>query len=450
MARGVVIGAPRSGSGKTTVALGLMAALSRRGLSVQPFKVGPDFIDPGLHALATGRPSYNLDGWMTPREHVLGTYAHHSAGADIAVVEGVMGLFDGVRGDRLDGTTAEIASWLGLPVILVVDASSAAGSVAPLIQGFAEFRADISIPLVVFNNVGSRRHEQLLREAVELVEGVEAIGFLPRDKDVALESRHLGLVTAEDVGERGAWLERLAAFVEEHLDVERILKLLGQKAASTQPASRRRGSGGPVVAVARDRAFCFYYQENLDILSEAGAEIAFFSPLKDDRLPPATRAVYLGGGYPELHAEVLAGNRPMIKAMHEAKEQGVFIYAECGGMIYLSKALKLAGGKRVEMAGLLPVEVEMAGRFQALGYREAELLDHSPFGPPGTRFRGHEFHYSRISARAGGVPAFTTRAPGAGQDCDPGIRDGSVVASYVHLHFGSNPEAVNHMVRTIA
>ncbi len=451
--KGMVIAAPRSGAGKTLVSLGIMAALRARGIRVQPFKVGPDFIDPGLHTWITGVPSYNLDGWMMHREAVCHTFAQQAAQADVAVVEGVMGLFDGVSGHGMEGSTAQIASWLGLPVILVVDASSMAGSVAPLIKGFKEFHPHVSIPLVILNKVGSQRHRRLLQEALGLVDGVEIAGFLPRDRHLSLPSRHLGLVTAGDLERREEWILELGAFIEEHLDLDLILERL--PAQELIPSSKhdegkesvQPSCSGPKIGVAMDRAFCFYYRQNLDMLQEAGGLLHFFSPLEDKELPEGLRAIYLGGGYPELHAQALSSNASMIESIRAAHKRGVFIYAECGGMIYLAQGLIDINGKRWKMAGLLPIEVEMTPRFQALGYREVELLTDSILGPKGTTLRGHEFHYSKIvKVGEGLVPAFRTKAPSGEQNCHDGVVMDNIVASYIHLHLKSAADVAPHLI----
>ncbi len=451
MARGVVVAAPASGAGKTTVAVGLMAALRAMGGEVQPFKVGPDFIDPTLHRLAAGRPSYNLDGWMVGRRGVVGLFRRLMARSSYGVVEGVMGLFDSAPGDPMAGSTAQVAAWLGLPVLLVVDCSSLSGSVAPLVQGFARFHPQVRVPLVVLNRVGSARHARLLTDALAGVEGVEVAGVIPREEECAIPSRHLGLVTAQDLAAPRAWVDGVRRLVEEHLDLQLILHHM----AEVEPPPRSEGEEtpprdtGPVIAVAMDRAFCFYYQENLDLLARAGARLRSFSPLQDHGLPPETRMVYLGGGYPELHAQDLAANGAMIEALRDAHRRGLFIYGECGGMLYLGRSLQLAGGEEVAMAGILPLNFAMEGRFQALGYRRVELLEPTPLGPSGAVFRGHEFHYSRVVGGGAGSPPFRTTAPWRDQECHCGVRVGNTLASYCHLHLASRPGAARELVENL-
>ena len=449
MARGLVVAAPASGMGKTTVAVGLMAALTSRGEVVQPFKVGPDFIDAGLHRLATGRPSYNLDGWMVPEKGVKGLFSRAMGGATSAIVEGAMGLFDSAPGDPMAGSTAQIAAWLKLPVVLVVDCSHQAGSVAALVHGFATFHPHVRIPMVILNRVGSARHARLLEDALSSIEGVELVGMIPRDPECRTPSRHLGLVTAQDLPSPSYWVERLRQLIASHVDMDRLLAGMAEVPEGghgvRQPA-KGTGAGGPVVAVAQDEAFCFYYQENLDLLVQAGATVIPFSPLRDRDLPPETKMIYLGGGYPELHAEALASNRAMMEAIRAAHRAGIFIYGECGGMIYLGQRIRLRDGREIPMCGILPVAFAMEGRFQALGYRQVETVEETPFGPVGIVLRGHEFHYSRIVAQEGGTAPFESSAPFQDQDCHRGVKTGNTLAGYCHLHLGSNPEVASHIV----
>ncbi|MFA5111813.1 MAG: cobyrinate a,c-diamide synthase, partial [Desulfobaccales bacterium] len=309
--RGLVIAGTQSGVGKTTVTLGLMHALARRGLAVQPFKVGPDFIDPGHHTRAAGRLSRNLDGWMLSREANEALFRRQARQADVAVVEGVMGLFDGYDGLSEAGSTAQMAKWLGLPVLLVVDARAMARSAGALVYGFAGFDPDLTLAGVVFNRVGSATHLTFLRQALASVPGVYCFGGLPRDGELAIPERHLGLTTIEDHPLGEAYLSRLADWLEAHLDLEGLLAALPRLALPGEPVLE---AAPPTVrlGVARDRAFCFYYPENLELLASFGAELVFFSPLDDRELPSDLHGLYLGGGYPELNAETLAANETML------------------------------------------------------------------------------------------------------------------------------------------
>ena len=464
----LIIAAPSSGCGKTTLTLGLLAALRRRGLTVAPFKVGPDFIDPGHHAAACGRVSRNLDGWMCGERTVRDIYARGCRDADLAVVEGVMGLFDGADGDSDAGSTAEVARWLGGRILLVVDARSQARSAAALVKGFVEFDPRLRFAGIVFNRVGSDRHEALLRQALASVPGLPPVlGCLPRDAELALPERHLGLVTAEDVGSDAGFFERLADWVEKYLDVERLLKTLPPPGPllSKEGVPDRAGVVAKAVriAVARDAAFCFYYPDNLELLEAAGAELIFFSPLRDRALPDKIDGLYLGGGYPELHAERLAANGELLARIRALALAGLPIYAECGGLIYLSQGVEppppLPGplldkegvpdraGVEAEFVAIFPATARMLPRRRALGYREVMLTADSPLGPAGTVARGHEFHYSELAMPDVVPRCYRMSRRGGGEDLgSEGFRMRNVLGSYVHLHFASNPKLAEHFV----
>jgi cobyrinic acid a,c-diamide synthase len=444
--RGLVIAGTQSGVGKTTVTLALLAALRRRGLVVQPFKVGPDFIDPGHHSRAAGRVSRNLDGWMLSREANLALFRRQVCKADVAVVEGVMGLFDGYDGASEAGSTAQMAKWLGLPVLLVVDARAMARSAAALVQGFAGFDPDLSLAGVVFNRIGSPTHLEYLQQALESVKGVRCFGGLPRDRELAIPERHLGLATAEDHPLAEAYLSCLADWLEHHLDLEGLLQALPPLALAEEP-TEMAAAATVRLGVARDRAFCFYYPENLELLAAAGAELIFFSPLNDRELPAELHGIYLGGGYPELAAERLAANAGLRDALKERAAGGLPIYAECGGLMYLAREIRDLESRAHAMAGVLPFTVRMLPRLKALGYREVTLTGPGLLGPAGTRARGHEFHYSEIVGESDNVPRLYRLTPRrGGAAMSEGYCQNHVLASYVHLHFGSNPEVARHLV----
>jgi cobyrinic acid a,c-diamide synthase len=439
--KAIVIAAPASGSGKTTVTLGIMACLKKRGLTVAPFKAGPDFIDPGWHRLVTGRPSVNLDGWICPEGFVRQTFALHAQGADIAVIEGVMGLFDGIGGESESGSTAQIAKIVDAPVILVVDAKSQARSAAALVQGFARFDRQVRVAGVIFNNVGSDNHARILRQAVESsVPEVTVLGCIPRDERLHIPSRHLGLVTAGEDPLQETFLENLSDIVEKHVDLDKLLSIRGQVYAFHNPDVKCVDLTPDKVriAVARDRAFCFVYEDNLRLLREAGAETVDFSPLSDSSLPADIGGIYLPGGYPELFADALSGNKAMKKEIREAVETGMPVYAECGGFIYLTRGQALTPMN--EFVGVFPVLTRMLPRRKALGYREVELLADSPIGHMGMIARGHEFHYSEMEDMPEEVER-VYRVRKNGEDLGTeGYRYKNCHASYIHLHFGSCPE----------
>ncbi len=400
--RALVVAAPHSGSGKTTVALGLMAALRLRGLKVAPFKVGPDFIDPGHHRRACGHASRNLDGWMLDRDTNHRIFARQAAAADVAVVEGVMGLFDGFDGRSEAGSTAQMAKWLGLPVLLVVDARRMARSAAALVQGFERFDPGVVFAGVLFNRVGGARHLDHLRQALEGCVAMPCLGALGRDDGIAMPERHLGLVTDEDRPLDEQALSRLARAVAAGCDLDALLDGLSPLAGLEVGAPHAAVQATVRIGVARDRAFCFYYPENIELLEANGARIVPFSPLGDPHLPADLDGLYFGGGYPELYAADLQRNRSLRRQVLAASRAGMPIYGECGGFMYLCRELEDAEQRRHEMTGCFPLATRMTPRLRSLGYREAVLTRETLFGGPGRRLRGHEFHYSELIGAGGG------------------------------------------------
>lgn len=432
-----LVAGTHSGCGKTTLTVGLMAALRRRGLAVAPLKCGPDFIDPTLHRLAAGAVSRNLDLWMMGEDAVRATFHRHAAAADVAVVEGVMGLFDGG-----EGSGAALARFLGLPVVLVIDARSMAESVAALVKGFAELDPCLRLAGVICNRTASDRHRQLLATAIAEHCRAPLLGCIGRDEAVAIPSRHLGLHMAEDAPLSAAGLDRLADLVEGAVDLDRLLADCRVEIAAAEPRPLADVHPGVRIAVARDAAFCFYYQDNLERLAAAGAELLPFSPLADAALPDGTLGVYLGGGYPELHAPRLAGNVSMREALRQWSRSGGLVYAECGGFMYLCEGIEIEAGF-LPMAGVFPTRARMRKGRTALGYREVELAAGCCLGEKGTRLRGHEFHYSDIGPMPKEVERLY-RLPDGGME---GYRIGNTLGSYLHLHFASRPEAAASLVR---
>ncbi len=435
----LVVAAPSSGAGKTTVATGLMAALTARGLQVSPHKVGPDYIDPGYHALATGRPGRNLDPVLVGPQRLRPLLLHGARGADVAVVEGVMGLFDG-RGSTTEGSTAQVAALLGAPVVLVVDASSMSHSVAAVVHGFATYGgargAGISVAGVVLNRVGSDRHEQLLREALE--GKADVLGVLRRDDDVATPSRHLGLVpAAERAPEAVATVRRLGDLCARSLDLDAILRVARLAPALedepwespvTSPSDR------PIVAVAGGPAFTFSYAETAELLTAAGADVAVVDPLRDEALPAGAAGLVLGGGFPEVFAEQLSANRGLREDVARLAGRGAPVSAECAGLLYLCERLD-----GLPMCGVLPAAATMTPRL-ALGYRPAAPAADSWMGAgPVT---GHEFHRTTVEPRAGATPAWTLQDRG----CEGWVARG-VHASYLHLHWAGVPGVADRFVR---
>jgi cobyrinic acid a,c-diamide synthase len=440
------IAGTHSGVGKTTLTLGVLSALRQRGISVQPFKCGPDYIDPGHHTEATGRVSRNLDTWMMGEGGVASTYQRASADVDISVAEGVMGLFDGASSVTDEGSTAHVCRLLGLPVLLVIDAKAMARSVAALVHGFTHFDPRVRIVGIIANRVGSDRHADILRESLKAAGLPPLLGAIPVHPEWTMEERHLGLVTAHESGDRSDWFTALAAGVESHLDLDAILSLTTldeQAVASAAPPST---SPQPPVrlGIARDEAFQFYYEDNLDLLRSQGVSLVPFSPLSDSLLPPDLDGLYFGGGYPELHASRLSENESMRTAIAAFAATGAPIYGECGGFMYLCRALTDNAGTAHPMCGLLPLDTQMQGRLRRLGYVEVTPHQRGLFGGCDVPLRGHEFHWSEtISPAASCTPLFTAHYKRGGGTELAGACIKNVSASYIHLHFSAAPEAVS-------
>ncbi len=447
--KGLVIAGVTSGCGKTTVSLGVMAALARRGLRVAPFKVGPDFIDPGHHAMVTGRTSRNLDGWMLSREYNVNGFERNGREADIAVVEGVMGLFDGYDGKSEAGSTAQMAKWLGLPVLLVVDARSMARSAAALVQGFENFDPRLSFAGVVFNKTGSDTHLKYLEEALENAVTMPCLGGLRRDADISIPERHLGLVTRQDNPLSADQMERLADLIEQNMDLDGLIASLPDliPGENAPPASSTKPNPVARIGVAADNAFCFYYQDNLDLLEATGAELVFFSPIKSPDLPENLHGLYLGGGYPELFASRLVENETLRARIKEKSDQGMPIYAECGGFMYLCREIRDLEGVAHPMAGCFPFTIRILRSLKALGYREVTFEKEAILGEKGGMVRGHEFHYSEMEGASDEVEAVYSVTSRVGQkQSAEGYRVNNTLGGYMHLHFGSNPMVAERFV----
>lgn len=441
----VVIAAPASGHGKTSVATGLLAALRSRGLTVSGHKVGPDYIDPSYHALAAGRPGRNLDPWLVGEERIVPMFVHGAttpAPADVAIVEGVMGLFDGASGMGDFASTAHVARLLQAPVVLVVDARGAGRSVAALVHGFATYDPSVRLGGVILNRVGTERHEQILTEALDAA-GVPVLGAIRRHDALATPSRHLGLIpAAERSAEAQATVAALGEFVAAGVDLDAVLRLArSAPALEAPPASDLPQPSGhrPVVAVAGGSAFTFGYAEHAELLTAAGAEVVAFDPLRDETLPEDTAGIVIGGGFPEVHAEALSANEPLRRAIASLAASGVPITAECAGLLYLAASLD---GQ--PMCGVFDVEAAMTGRL-TLGYREAVAPHDSVLAVAGTRVRGHEFHRTACTPAAGTTPAWQWRGPD-GQAHADGFVQGNVHGSYLHLHWSGVPGLAERFV----
>jgi cobyrinic acid a,c-diamide synthase len=490
--KGLVIAGTHSGCGKTTVTLGILAAMKKKGLSVQSFKSGPDFIDTGLHKLVTGRTSRNLDLWMCGEDYVRACFQKYSADADISVVEGVMGLYDGKL------STASLANTLNLPIVLVVDAYGMAESAGAMVKGFTEYSAEARkrgsmkedlrtsvLPYfrtvfagVIFNRVASEHHFKRLKDSVH---NVPVLGYLPRDLDFEIPHRHLGLTVAEEEPISAEGIDRLADAVLKYVDVDEIVQKRALRPTVGRTEPQAQGDTVMVnlanhdelpsfrtsalkVAVAYDKAFCFYYEDNLDLLREAGAEIVLFSPLSDSKIPDDVDALYIGGGYPELYAEQLSGNKSMLASVRNFSDEEKPVYAECGGFMYLTegiwtkkreldnnplppffclKAPTVGKGEFYKMAGVFNFETQMRDKLSRLGYREIELKDDCILGKKRDKLRGHEFHYSEIvdnqqSTVSGQQTIYSAKDSADNIINDEGYQIKNTLGSYIHIHFGSN------------
>lgn len=454
--KGLLVGGTASGVGKTTVTMTLIACLRDAGFAVQPFKGGPDFLDTTHHSRIAGRPARNLDTWMLSHEANRAVFLEASEGADVAIVEGMMGLFDGKDGVSAAGSSAEIAKLLGLPVILVVDAAKTARSIAAVVLGFELFDPELRIAGVIFNRVAGDRHFAMLAAAVEASCRTPVLGWLPRSAEIGIPERHLGLHAAsqqhEDPAALQGHMDLLAALGTKHLDIERIVRIgeesdrtpTGFAAPSIMASSKNEHVR---IGVPRDSAFFFYYEDNLDLLRREGAEIVFFSPMEDTALPSGLDALYLGGGYPELHAEQLSANHAMREEMRLFADSGRPIYAECGGMLYLAESLQTSDGVAWSMSGVLPLRLEMSPRLVDFGYVTVTFDRDCLLGPAGTEVRGHSFHYSRVTHADESVATCYSVLYSLSKKVQAeGYGAGSVLASYVHLHFRANSDLARNLV----
>lgn len=447
----LVIAGTHSGAGKTTVATGLMAALSAK-MRVQPFKVGPDYIDPAYHTFITERKSRNLDGWMLEEDIVRYLFRKNMQGAEIGIIEGVMGLYDGAEVSSQQGSTAQIAKVLGAPVVLVVDGRAMAASAGAMVLGYKSFDPKLNLAGVIFNNVGGEGHYQILKEAVEKYTGIRVFGYLPKNKEVMLPSRHLGLVPSGEIASLREKLSQLAYLIEKTVEVEELVKL-AQNWTQEFPTPSYTLQGNreyPVkVAVAYDKAFNFYYWDNLELLEELGATLEFFSPLKDRKLPSGIDAIIWGGGFPEVFAQELEQNISLKMDIKKSLSQGMSYYAECGGLMYLTDSLQDFEGEKYKMVGWLQGNCCMTSRLQRFGYAQLTLQQDCIWGKAGDKIKVHEFHRSKTEA----VDAPTAyslikqRKGQVTQQWECGYLKGNGVAGYAHLHLYSNTKFAENFLQ---
>nr|WP_263327889.1 cobyrinate a,c-diamide synthase [Neobacillus sp. Marseille-Q6967] len=444
--RRLVIAGTGSGVGKTTLTIGLMSALRKKGYTVQGFKCGPDYIDPTYHTAVTGRISRNLDSWMLNHEMVKEIVIRGSQGADISIIEGVMGFFDGKNPMNNSGSTAEISLITESPVVLVVNCASMARSAAAIVKGFQEFLKEANIVGVIANRVGSEGHFKIVQTAIEQECGIPVLGFLKRDEELTIPERHLGLIPSVERGELDPFFNQLGDLVLETIDVDSLYELAKALPLKVKESQfKRREKAAVRIAVARDAAFNFYYQENLEMLEAAGAELVEFSPLKGETLPEQADGLYIGGGFPEEFAQELAENKEVKNSIQSAIEKGLPTLAECGGFMYLTESLETTDEKNYEMVGIIPGKVKMQTKLAALGYREITSEEGNFLLEGDLRARGHEFHYSTFLPTIEFQPAYQTKGMrGYKQE---GYRKGSLIAGYTHFHFGSCPGLVENWIK---
>ncbi|KYZ76718.1 cobyrinic acid a,c-diamide synthase [Anaerosporomusa subterranea] len=441
----LVIAANHSGAGKTTIVTGLLAALAGRGLKVQSYKVGPDYIDPGYHQLASGKPAHNLDTWLLPAEEMVSIFSETAAGNDIVIIEGVMGLHDGGRSGI--SSTAAIAKLLNAPVVLVVDARSMGESAAATALGYKLYDPEVNFAGVIINRIGSESHQTMISEALDRLK-IPVLGSIKRNADLTMPERHLGLtpVTEHDIGQT---LQTLSAQISKQVAVDQILELAKQ-APPLQRVNKQKKTVASVVriGVAQDDVFSFYYPQSQDALAAQGAEIVPFSPLRDASLPDVDGLI-LGGGFPEMFVDQLTANQSMRQAIYQAGRQGMPIYAECGGLMYLSHSINDFAGRSHAMVGLVPATCAMQNKLETVGYVEATALCDNVLCQAGDVIRGHEFHFSRmlLDHEVGDFPwAFQFKKIRTGAAYPGGFMTDNILASYLHLHFAGNQQAARRFV----
>ena len=444
----IIIAGTNSGCGKTTACAGLMAALAKRGVRVQPFKAGPDYIDPMFHTFVTARHSRNLDSWMLDEKTLLRLFAKNSTGCDVSVIEGVMGFYDGFGENSIEGSTAHISKLLKCPVILVVNAGGMSLSAAAMIKGFMDFRGGADVKGVILNKISGEALFQHLKDIIEENAGVSVLGYIPLSEGYSLPERHLGLVPGGEVPELKDRLDRLAETIGRTVNLELVMKIAeNSPELEEEETPFRKTAAKTRIAVAMDKSFNFYYRDNLELLEDLGAELAFFSPLEDEKMPDDVGGAYFGGGYPEIFAEKLSMNYQMRLDVKSRLSAGLPAYAECGGMMYLCRTLKDGRGSEFEMAGVLPARCEMTGKLQRFGYVNIILKEECVLGEPGCGIRAHEFHYSSANLDEGAednkvrccYDVLKHKKTGEASRWNDGWKIKNTLAGYPHLHFWSNP-----------
>jgi cobyrinic acid a,c-diamide synthase len=444
--RAIVIAGTTSGVGKTTIATGLMGALVHQKLKVQPFKAGPDYIDPSYHTLITGESSRNLDTWLLSRDAVTELFNRAMMGKDIAVIEGVMGLYDGHSSLNEEGSTAELANLLGAPVLLVIDSRKGARSLAAMVAGYQTFDSSLRLGGVILNGIGSDTHLRLCQESIEHYTGIPVLGHMPRRDNLSLPERHLGLIPTVEEPASKEFLKTLMAQCEATFNIPQILRL-SEQAMPPRPKPLlfppARKPTVTKIAVAKDKAFSFYYQDSLDLLEAWGADLAPFSPLQDTDLPRDISGLYIGGGFPELYAAGLADNKSIKQAIKAAAQQGMPVYAECGGLMYLGRSIGDLEGNEYTMVGAIPVSSQIDSPRLSLGYRTVRALGDGPILRRGETVRGHEFHWSVPKGNTNSANAYHILEKGEKRE---GFQKRKLLASYIHLHLASLPHMASQFI----
>lgn len=448
--RRLVIAGTGSGVGKTTFTIGLMAALQQKDYIVQGFKCGPDYIDPSYHTAVTGRVSRNLDSWMFDHKTVREMVARASKGADISIIEGVMGFFDGKNPLANTGSTAEISMITESPVLLIVNCASMARSAAAIVKGFQMLASGPNIVGVIANQVGSVGHFEIVKAAIEQECNVPVVGYMKREQDIDIPSRHLGLIPAIERGELNPFFERLGTLISETIDIDRLYELAETTEIPNEESGlfEQRADKGVTIAVAKDAAFNFYYQENLELLEAYGAKLAYFSPLKSEEVPSDADGLYLGGGFPEEFADELAGNEASKASIRATIMSGVPTLAECGGFMYLTESIVKTEGPEYPMVGIIPGKVKMQKKLAALGYREIFGTKENFLIDQDQQAKGHEFHYSTFEGAESVPYAYKTKGR-FGMKQEGYLKD-NLVAGYTHFHFASNPQLVERWIEACA
>lgn len=444
---GIVIAGVKSGVGKTTIATGIMAALTRSGYSVQPFKAGPDYIDPSYHSSVCNKMSRNLDSWMLNEEVMTELYNRSSSTAQISIIEGVMGLFDGHSNLNEQGSTAHVSKLLNLPVILIADASKVARSIAAEILGFKLFDPEVNIAGVILNGVSSERHLDFCKPQIEQTTGIPVLGYMPQKPELVQPERHLGLIPTVEGSVAIEWVDSLVAQIKSTIDLDKLLAISNQARKATTKSHifpTQNIQSSVRIAIAQDHAFNFYYQDSLDLLSAWGAELVPFSPVADPQLPDNCDGIYIGGGFPEIYAEELSSNHNMMKSISMASKQNIPIYAECGGLMYLGKNIISDTGNCIQMAGVFQYQSMMKNAKLTLGYREIESQVHSPILSKQQLTKGHEFHWSYLDNKHNESESLYKVLNQS--DRIEGFHINKTYASYIHIHLASHPQLARNFI----